>query len=81
MEARDRARRASGPDPYASLDVKSLPNEDLVALKDRHTGVYNDDPHSAALVGRIFAELDERERCTAQDGRTPEEKRVDALIA
>ncbi|WP_344923124.1 hypothetical protein [Streptosporangium oxazolinicum] len=81
LEGRDQARRA-GPDPYAGQDLTGLSDTALMALRSQHAAVYNDDPHSANLVRRVFAELDTRDRqAGSEDTRTPQEREIDALIA
>ncbi|TMR97287.1 hypothetical protein [Nonomuraea basaltis] len=81
LEERDR-RRDIGADPYANLDLAGMSDEQLGELLERHQPLYHSDPWSAALVRRIFAELDDRHRQREpEDERTPEEVRVDELIA
>ncbi|SDH67687.1 ADP-ribosyltransferase exoenzyme [Sinosporangium album] len=81
LEDRDRARRAAD-DPYAHYNVQAMPDGELEDLKARHMPSYHSDPHSAALISRVFAELDARHRDqNPPDDRTPEEQRTDELIA
>ncbi|WP_433513720.1 hypothetical protein ACQP2T_60920 [Nonomuraea sp. CA-143628] len=81
LEERDR-RRDIGSDPYAGIDLAGMSEEQLAELIERHQPLYHSDPWSGALVRRVIAELDDRDRQQgAQDDRTPEETRVDELIA
>ncbi|MFI6634301.1 hypothetical protein ACIBI7_35930 [Nonomuraea fuscirosea] len=81
LEERDR-RRDIGSDPYAGIDLAGMSEEQLAGLIERHQPLYHSDPWSGALVRRIIAELDDRDRQQgAEDDRTPEEIRVDDLIA
>ncbi|MEU6712925.1 hypothetical protein ABZ897_15705 [Nonomuraea sp. NPDC046802] len=81
LEERDR-RRDIGADPYANLDLAGMSDEQLAELLERHQPSYHSDPWSGALVRRIFAEQDDRDRQRdGEDERTPEETRIDELIA
>ncbi|MEV0996899.1 hypothetical protein [Nonomuraea sp. NPDC050202] len=80
LEERDR-RRDIGADPYAGIDLAGMSEEQLAELIERHQPLYHSDPWSGALVRRIIAELDDRDRQRgAEDDRTPEEMRIDDLI-
>ncbi|MEU4231068.1 hypothetical protein AB0F17_42825 [Nonomuraea sp. NPDC026600] len=80
LEERDR-RRDIGSDPYAGLDLAGMSEEQLAELIERHQPLYHSDPWSGALVRRVIAELDDRDRQQgAEDDRTPEETRMDELI-
>ncbi|MGA4995826.1 hypothetical protein [Nonomuraea bangladeshensis] len=81
LEERDR-RRDVGADPYAGMDLEGMSEEQLAELIERHQPLYHSDPWSGALVRRVIAELDERDRRQQpEDDRTPEEMRIDDLIA
>ncbi|MEU4513230.1 hypothetical protein AB0G05_27350 [Nonomuraea wenchangensis] len=81
LEERDR-RRDVGADPYAGMDLEGMSEEQLAELIERHQPLYHSDPWSGALVRRVIAELDERDRRQQpDDDRTPEEMRIDDLIA
>ncbi|MFB4283566.1 hypothetical protein ACBJ59_50265 [Nonomuraea sp. MTCD27] len=60
-----------------------MSEEQLAELIERHQPSYHSDPWSGALVRRVIAELDDRDRDRqqgAEDDRTPEEMRIDDLI-
>ncbi|MEU4703360.1 hypothetical protein [Nonomuraea dietziae] len=81
LEDRDRRSHAQA-DPYAGLDLSGMSDEQLAELLDRHQPRYDSDPHSAALVRRIFAEIDSRDRDQGgADERSEEERRIDELVA
>ncbi|MET8006305.1 hypothetical protein [Nonomuraea glycinis] len=80
LDDRDR-RQQTDADPYAGVDVAGMPDEQLGDLAARHEPLYHSDPHSATLVRRVFAEMDSRDAASATAERTPEDARVDELIA